>query len=138
MKKHILAAIVAVTLVSGCSMAPDYQLPSVKVSELYFNADTQGVAAQALDYQEWWRQFNDPQLDALVAKAQQQNINLKIAAERIRSAQAYETAVSSLKLPSVSLGGGYMDLRISENDPMMGAPFPASPCPMPSVAAASN
>lgn len=120
MKKHILAAIVAVTLVSGCSMAPDYQLPSVKVSELYFNADTQGVAAQALDYQEWWRQFNDPQLDALVAKAQQQNINLKIAAERIRSAQAYETAVSSLKLPSVSLGGGYMDLRISENDPMMG------------------
>lgn len=66
MKKHILAAIVAVTLVSGCSMAPDYQLPSVKVSELYFNADTKawrlrpltiksgGGSSMIRNWMPWW------------------------------------------------------------------------------------
>lgn len=101
MNKHLLMAFTAMSLLGGCSMSPDYTPPKVKVSELYLNAATEGVSQEALAYQAWWRQFNDPQLNALVAKAQQQNISLQIASERVRAARAYQAAVSSLKVPTV-------------------------------------
>ncbi len=129
MKKHILTALVAMNLLGGCSMAPDYQVPEVKVSNLYFNTDIQGVNADDVVHQEWWHQFNDPQLNALVKAAQQQNISLQIASERIRGARAYQSAVSSLKVPTVSLGAGYLDMRVSENDPLMGAAVSGMPVP---------
>ncbi|MFB2680995.1 efflux transporter outer membrane subunit [Shewanella mangrovisoli] len=121
MNKHLLMAFTAISLLGGCSMSPDYAPPKVKVSELYLNAATEGVSQEALAYQAWWRQFNDPQLNALVAKAQQQNISLQIASERVRAARAYQAAVSSLKVPTISVGAGYLDMRISENDPLMGS-----------------
>ncbi|WP_338140115.1 TolC family protein [Aeromonas allosaccharophila] len=68
----------------------------------------------------WWQQFNDPQLDRLVMAAQQQNIPIRMASERIKAAQSYQAAVSSLKVPTVSLNAGYVNMRLSENGPLSG------------------
>lgn len=54
----------------------------------------------------WWRAFNDPQLDALVARGTTQNLTLREAAERITEAGA-----GIQTLGSVSLGADFSHSR---------------------------
>lgn len=121
MRNSIVATMASVFLVTGCSMAPEYEKPTVVMNDVYLNAaDVNGVNNQAANSQTWWTQFNDETLNHLVARAQTQNISLQIASQRIQQAQSYEAAVSSLKVPTVSVGMLYSDYRVSENDPMLG------------------
>lgn len=131
MYKFKLTSLFGLLLLGGCSMAPDYEKPNLPINDVYLNAaDLHGVESFTTEQEDkqsqqqelatWWYQFNDPILNDLVARAQQQNISLKVVSQRIQQAQSYEAAVSSLKVPTVSLGMMYSDLRISKNDPLMG------------------
>ncbi|WP_198150650.1 TolC family protein, partial [Aeromonas tecta] len=107
-------------LLGGCSLAPDYQPPVHTVSQFYLNQATPGTQAGGESPLAWWHQFQDPELDALVLAAQHQNISLKIASQRIQQAQAYQETIASFKVPTLSLGGGYTDSRLSENGALTG------------------
>ena len=123
MHKLKILSLMSLALVSGCSMAPDYEKPTVAMNDTYLNAQyVDGVTTNKQDPNEhtWWSQFNDEKLNQLVARAQQQNINLKMASQRIQQAQAYQEAVSSLKVPTISVGMMYSKYQVSENDPLMG------------------
>ena len=114
-KLKILSLMIPV-LVSGCSMAPDYEKPTVAMSDTYLNAQyVEGVTTNKQDPNEhaWWSQFNDEKLNQLVARAQQQSINLKMASQRIQQAKAYQEAVSSLKVPTISVGLMYTNFQVS-------------------------
>lgn len=118
MKKSSLPIIIAL-LLSGCSVTPEYQAPdTISTDAVYMH---QGEHSQQHTTGHWWRQFNDPQLDQLIADMQAQNINLQIAAERIQAAAAYQQAVASLKVPTVSAGVSGGSYGISEKDPLLGA-----------------
>ncbi len=118
MKMRNISLVIAL-LLGGCSMTPDYNAPeSVGLDQVYLHAENADKAVIENDL--WWQSFNDPQLDSLIAEVQQQNISIQIAAQRIQSAQSYETMVSSLKIPTVSLGAGAFDYRLSENDSLAG------------------
>ncbi|GAK88052.1 outer membrane protein OprN [Vibrio ponticus] len=54
---------------------------------------------------------------------QQQNIPLKIAAERINMARSYQSVVESFKVPTVNIGAGYYNYQLSKNDSLMGPAF---------------
>lgn len=98
-----LTMVAAALLLCGCSMTPDYEVPLVAVGNVYLNSqETAGISAvKPVAGVHWWQQFNDPQLDQLIVAAQQQNIPIRMAKERINAAQSYQAAVSSLKcLPS--------------------------------------
>ncbi|MGB2078466.1 MAG: efflux transporter outer membrane subunit [Vibrio sp.] len=120
MNKLTLSVIASALILSGCSMAPDYEMPQVAVTDIYVNQDATGTSRQGELDNLWWKQLNDPQLDALVQAAQQQNITLQIASQRIQSAQAYHQAVASFKVPTISVGAGYANLRLSKNEAMTG------------------
>ncbi|WP_321916536.1 efflux transporter outer membrane subunit [Paraburkholderia sp. J11-2] len=76
-----LALIVSVASLGGCAVGPDYHRPAVDTPSSYRYASPQ---AEAVDGSlEWWRQFNDPVLDDLIAKAIAQNKDLLIAAARV-------------------------------------------------------
>lgn len=89
MHKGKLTSLVGLLLVTGCSMAPDYEKPTVAMNDVYLNAaNVEGIAqtdaASSSEQQNkaphaWWYQFHDPILDQLVARAQKQNINLQMA-----------------------------------------------------------
>lgn len=117
-----LTMVAAALLLCGCSMTPDYEVPLVAVGNVYLNSQgTAGISAvKPVAGAHWWQQFNDPQLDQLIVAAQQQNIPIRMAKERINAAQSYQAAVSSLKVPTVSLNAGYLDMRLSENGPLSG------------------
>ncbi len=96
--------------------------PQQTLDTEYLYQQAAGTSQQAIpaSASTWWYQFNDTMLNQLVADAQQQNIPLKIAAERIKAAQAYQNVVESFKVPTVSLGAGYSSFGLSENDPLLG------------------
>ncbi|MBY5990870.1 efflux transporter outer membrane subunit [Ferrimonas balearica] len=111
---------------AGCSVTPEYQAPTTEAGDLYLNQAVAGVAGAPIEDEAWWRRFNDPELDALVASVQQQNISLQLAQQRIQSARAYRSAVATAKIPTVSVGAGYHHARLSEYDPLLGGALTAT------------
>ena len=84
----------AAVLLSACAtVGPDFKRPQVP-----WLADWTGGSLASLDaeqrgprsgsVQEWWRTFNDPALDSLVAEAQRVNPNVRTAGMRIMEARA--------------------------------------------------
>lgn len=119
MKHKTLSVLVASLMLGACSMTPELSEPQLGLhSEYLYSPETEGPE-QVMSAQ-WWTAFNDPLLNELVLEAQHQNISLQVAAERVKSAQAYHRAVSSLKVPTISLGGGYSAVRLSENEALAG------------------
>ena len=100
----------------GCTVGPDYQPPTVTLAQTYLHADN----TTHVDNAQWWQQFNDQTLNRLVIDVQQQNMPLKMAAERIHMANSYKSVVESFKVPTVNIGAGYVNYQLSKNDSLMG------------------
>ena len=64
-------------------------------------------AAAPIIAADWWRQFGDEQLNALVAQALQTNPNLKLAQARLARAQAVTEVANAATLPQLN---GQLDL----------------------------
>lgn len=81
------AALAALALVGGCSLAPQYVRPDAPVAP-QFVGDAAGNAAHAAVDTGWRTFFPDPRLQALIATALENNRDLRTAAERIEEARA--------------------------------------------------
>lgn len=112
MRKHPAGAaglplfvLAAALLLGGCAaVGPDFKRP--EVASL---ADWSGGSLTALaeeqrgrpraQTEDWWRNFDDPVLDALVAEAQRVNPNVRTAGMRIMEARAQLAIAGSLLYP---------------------------------------
>ncbi len=84
-------AVLALALLAGCTLGPDYKRPDVNAPSAWRPpAATVLAEAGAADLVNatWWKQFNDAELDALVLAALQENKDLLIAARRIEEYDA--------------------------------------------------
>src|SRR5688572_7019627 len=95
-------------LLSACTtVGPDFQRPQVPS----WLAQWTGGSLESLtadrtvprvgQLQEWWRTFNDPVLEALVAEAQRVNPNVRTAGLRIMEARAQLGIAGSALYPQV-------------------------------------
>ncbi len=89
--------ILAATAVAA--VGPDYHRPDV-ASPVAWKA---AASADVLPRGDWWKLFNDPTLDGLVARALNANQNLAAAAARVEQARAAAGIARSNYLPSVGL-----------------------------------
>ncbi|PKG74307.1 hypothetical protein CXF86_13515 [Shewanella sp. GutCb] len=129
MNLYKIAPLAIAMIMTGCAVGPDYQAPTTNLDSEYLYQDTAGTVAgerSAANTDAWWTQFNDPILNQLVIDAQNQAIPLKIAAQRIRMAQSYQSAIESFKVPTVNLGAGFGNYQISDNDPLLGGAITAT------------
>ena len=62
---------------AGCMVGPDYQRPKVSVSPNWLESGDQRVSTESTTYREWWRAFDDPALDRLIARAYRDNLTLQ-------------------------------------------------------------
>lgn len=81
-----LAALIAFAL-AGCAVGPDYRAPQPSVPA-HWTASADARALDEVVLAEWWRQFNDPLLDGLVADALAANLDLATARAQLREARA--------------------------------------------------
>ncbi|HTW71727.1 MAG TPA: efflux transporter outer membrane subunit [Acetobacteraceae bacterium] len=99
MRLHLRAIAVAATIaLTGCSVGPPYRHPESALPAHWRETDSTAAIWPTTD---WWRGFNDPQLDALIARAESQNLNLAAAVARVREANADTRIAGAALLPSI-------------------------------------
>lgn len=125
MRGAVLGALVAAA-VAGCSAGPDYVRPATDAPAVWKVEAPWREArpSDALPKGEWWKAFNDPELDALEARALAYNQTLAIAAARLAQSRASLTIATSGLFPQLALFNRDQRFRITENRPLSnyGAP----------------
>jgi NodT family efflux transporter outer membrane factor (OMF) lipoprotein len=75
----------------------------------------------------WWASFNDGELESLIARAAQSNLDLRMAQARLQQARAVRGGSAADFWPSVDASGSYVREKESQNQPFFGAlPLPAN------------
>lgn len=105
-----LSALAGALALAGCiSVGPDYHRPAEKPVAL------QGIdTAQQSNTQfqtAWWKQFNDPTLDTLIARAAANSPDLKIAVARLKQSRALLGTAQSQQWPDIETQAGYTRSR---------------------------
>lgn len=115
------ALIATVFLLAGCAVGPTYERVEVDEPMLFKEASLSPEAAKqwqtaqpkdALSRGQWWRIFNDPELDKLQQRAAAANQELKAAAARVRQARALQRDALADRYPDVDGGFGPRRQRI--------------------------
>ena len=103
-----LNLLVAALVLSGCVSVPAIDTSRVPEAPAQFKearaATTPSAAVQAGG--EWWKAFNDPVLDDLVARADRNNTSIEAAAARLRQARALARATDADRAPQLSAAAG--------------------------------
>jgi NodT family efflux transporter outer membrane factor (OMF) lipoprotein len=119
--------VVLLGLLPGCTVGPFYHPPAVKAAAQWSSPLAGGETIQPAANVAWWKNFNDPELDALIERAVQSNLDLKIATARVREARAQYGVTSGDLWPSMGSSGSYQRQLQSKHQPILGAlPLPAS------------
>jgi NodT family efflux transporter outer membrane factor (OMF) lipoprotein len=114
----VLIAIAALQL-TGCVVGPKYHPPAVPAPPAYKEVGD-WKPAQPNDQNlggEWWRIFQDPQLDALELQVNVSNQNLKAAEAQFRQARAALRYSRADYYPTVTAGVSGTRTRVSANRP---------------------
>jgi outer membrane protein, multidrug efflux system len=111
----VLLAPIALMVV-GCTVGPNYKRPAVDVPGGYRQALAPDVAPisslPSIADEQWSAIFQDPILQHLIQNALANNLDLRIAAQRVLEAQAQVGITRSQQLPSISASGSYSALQI--------------------------
>lgn len=99
---RIAVVLLAAATITGCATLRPYHAPEVAPPQLV-NVDPQLVSAQPFDAR-WWRQFEDPVLDALIVRALTANHDIRIAVARLDQARAIFDQQALNRYPRVPVG----------------------------------
>ena len=110
---------IAVLQFTGCAVGPKYRQPVVPTPPAYKEAGN-WKPAQPNEQNlggEWWKIFQDPQLDALEAQVNISNQNLKAAEAQFRQARAAVRYNRADYFPTVTAGLSGTRTRVSAHRP---------------------
>ncbi|HUI22201.1 MAG TPA: efflux transporter outer membrane subunit [Methylocella sp.] len=95
---------------AGCAVGPDYGTPDTPVPDSFLPPAVQvahkTAAMPSVNLTEWWRSLRDPELDSLVSRALESNLEVEIALTRLQEARTQELVVIGEALPSGEGTGG--------------------------------
>ena len=112
-------ALIAVFLLTGCMVGPDYTRPTVDVPNAWrFQEKEAGDLANTA----WWEQFRDPVLNGLIQVALKENKDLRIATARVEEFFGRYFSTRGDQFPLVGGGGSASRERVTEKGP---TPIPA-------------
>ena len=102
-------------LLAGCAVGPNYQPPKSTAPASWSTAQFGGVTNTAAPAIEWWKTFNDPVLNSLISRAITANLDVRIAAGRLREARAIRTGAYWNLGPTITGAASYLDRQTSKN-----------------------
>jgi multidrug efflux system outer membrane protein len=110
-------------LLAGCTaVGPDYQRPAVDLPQEYPVPQTATTAAVG---EAWWTLYQDRTLDELVSAARKSNVDVRLAAARVREAEALARETNAAFFPDVTAGASAARSRVSNR--VIPAPQPGVP-----------
>ena len=111
----VLAALI-VLLIAGCKVGPNYQRPALNMPGTYRQSVAPDIAptspAPSIADEQWAAVFQDPTLQHLIQEALANNLDLRIAAQRVLESQTQVGIARSQQLPSVNGSASYSALQI--------------------------
>ena len=116
-----LLSLVAVAVLAGCAVGPDYKTPDIAPPFAYHGGTTLAARAgeapsPALDA--WWQGFDDPELTRIVERTIAQNLDLAAAQERVSQARALAQRADAARLPEAGLDASLARERQSLSSPL--------------------
>jgi multidrug efflux system outer membrane protein len=99
----LLATMLVLAGVSGCTLGPDFVKPDMTPPAAY---RTDVMPAVSADELKWWELFDDPVLYELVTVALENNKDVKIAVSRMDEARASLGFTRADQFPRLDLQGG--------------------------------
>jgi len=96
----LLAAAVGV---SSCALGPDYERPEIETPEEFRESSDQGPSLANV---EWWKIFQDPQLNTLINAALDESKDLAFATARLEEARARLGFVRANQYPRLDINAG--------------------------------
>jgi len=101
-----LAVLWLLGLAACAPVGPDFVRPEAPVSSDWSQQASQGLQASPDNLIEWWRVFDDPVLDELMARALANNNNLKIAGLRVLESLAQLGIATGAQYPQSQFAFG--------------------------------
>ena len=100
-----LVAVTVAGLLAGCMVGPDYRRPATTLpTDFAAVATTPPGDATPID-NDWWKLFNDPLLNQLVAASLANNPNVRLAVARVEEARAALRETNASFFPEIDLSG---------------------------------
>jgi len=120
--RNLLLTASAALALSACAAGPDYARPEPPATASgAFVAARPAIVTPEAPGGEWWRLYQDPVLDRLVADALRANTDLRVAIANIERARAQLRESRSQSLPQTSIDTGATYGRSSANQRPQGA-----------------
>ncbi len=125
-RRQALLACGLLALLSGCDLAPHYQVPLTAVPVAYKEAAAFRTArpADGIRRGAWWTVFEDPVLDGLEAQVDSASPTLTASLAILQQARASAAEASAGLYPTLSVGGQVNEDRQSNRRPTRGAGQP--------------
>jgi outer membrane protein, multidrug efflux system len=115
--KSVASLTCALVWVSGCAVGAQYVRPDISLPEAFRDMPAE-VTTDSIDpLERWWTAFRDPALDSLVTRAVAGNLDLQIAAARVREARAARGIAAAAALPQVGAFANYGRTQRSDSIP---------------------
>ena len=111
--RNQLVAMVSAVLLAACAVGPDYHRPQVATPDQFVGVDATQVSTQDVE-RDFWKQFNDEQLNELIERALVANHDIRIATSRLREARALRGQSRLDLAPTVTASSGYTKTRVSD------------------------
>ncbi len=113
-----LLTILLASALSTCTVGPDYvKQDPILPARFQADHDTSGAVRRPAPGYDWWKEFDDPQLNELIARAVKEAPTLSAAEARIRSARALRSIAGTADFPDLNLSAGYDRSHGSNNVP---------------------
>jgi len=112
---------VALLLLLGCSVGPDYQEPQTKTAAAFEGSSKEGFSSDP-SIVAWWREFGDEALNGLIDRAVSGNRTVAAQAALIREARALYGLETYDLAPTVTAGGSYTRQMLSNATFLNGVP----------------
>ena len=109
----VVAVGLVMLIVSGCMVGPNYHPPQLTAPPAWVGVakplagQVSMANRQPAELTQWWHQFNDPTLTALVEEAVKTNLDLQLAEASLRQARATRGVALGGLWPAVTGSGSY-------------------------------
>jgi outer membrane protein, multidrug efflux system len=115
--RSLWTAAAGLLFLMGCTVGPKYHRPSVTTPESFRGSPNNSASAPEPSFgeQKWWDVFQDPQLQALIRTAVQNNYDVRIAATRVLQAEAQLDITHSNEFPGAAGVGAINNNRNSKS-----------------------
>lgn len=123
------AALSCAVILGGCTVGPNYKKPDATVPAKWDVEQPwrESAPKDAFDKGEWWKVFNDNDLNTFEAQAIAENQTIKISIAHLEQARATAAIQVATLFPTLSGGAGVERQRLAGNRPTNGSTIPLTP-----------